>query len=549
MDGEENTKSHETHALGDVVFDAQASEIKTSSGETLRLRPQTGRVLALLAEHPGEAMTKTAIMDAVWGDTFVTDDSLVQCISELRKAFAAVRSVAIETIPKTGYRLVLSTAATPDGPAPVRPRSRVYLAGAAAICIALLAGLFWFLRPTAPPAEAHSVAVLPFVNMSGEEEQDYFADGISEDLIVSLSRLPDLEVISRGASFTYRSRETDIRDVAAVLGADVIVDGSVRRAGDSLRISAQLVDSKTGRNLWADRYEGAPEDVFAFQEAVLEQLAKALSVRLSASERARLGVHGTRDVAAHDAYLRGVSLEHVFTPGSNEAAEAALLDALRRDPGFAMAHAHLAQVLSYRVENRWSGTPAQDVERALAAAQRAIEIDPELPYAHFSLGRLYSRHFLSDMAQAETHFQRAIELNPNYVDARVFLAVILIFDGRSAEALPLVDEAMRRHPLPPFWYYQAEGMAQYFLGNYEAAVEALTTAAEQNPNAPYPLRFLMAAYGQLGQPDEADWIAMEYESLGREATISALMDTAAISDDAARAKFREGFEKAGLPNE
>lgn len=329
---------------------------------------------------------------------------------------------------------------------------------------------------------------MPFNNMSGNEDQIYFSNGISEDLITSLSSLSDLRVLSRGTSFSMADPDRDPRDprdLAIDLRADVILEGSVRRVGNTLRISAALVDGDTGANLWAERYDGTPENVFAFQEDVLEQLTRVLSVRLSKAERERLGVRGTENVAAHDAYLRGRELENLYTPDTNLAAEKALRNALLHDPDFALAHAHLSQVYSFRVENNWTQERAFYIDAAFRAAERAVALDPKLPFARFALGRLYTRSYSPDAQKAKAAYEQAIRLDPNYVDAQVFLANVFIFNGEAEKALPLVVDALERHPIPPFWYHLAKGMAHYFLGEYAAAEVALTVARDQNPTAPF----------------------------------------------------------------
>ena len=524
--------------LGDARFDRDTGELRR--GDDLRpLRPQTARFLGVLADRAGEVVTKAELLDAVWPDTHVTEDSIVQCASEIRKGLANVAGVTLRTIPKTGYRLEVGTVAPP----PARRGKPMVIA--LALILALAAGL-WIFWPK-PASQQTTIAVLPFQNMSGDPAQSYFSNGLAEDLIVDLSGLSDVRVISRGASFSLDPTTTGLTDIARILRADVVVEGSVRRIADSLRISVALVDGESGANLWARRYEGGTADVFGFQDEVAQELLRTLSVRLSRAERARLGVRGTSNVEAHDAYLRGRELENLYTRDTNRQAEAALQEALRLDPDYALPHAHLAQVYSFRVENDWSTDRDADIRAAFDHAETAVALDPLLPFAHFSLGRLYTRSFAPDEARAIDAYETAIRLDPNYDDAYVFLANIHIFNGRADAALPLIAEAFARNPLPPYWYDLAEGMAQYFLGDHPAAEARLVAARDRNPTAPYPYRFLIATYGQLGDVDEAGWMAMEYEALGRRATIDALLASASIQDPGYREIFADGFRKAGLP--
>ena len=542
------TNSRSVTAVGPYRFDRDANELTDDEGRSTVLRPQTGTVLAVLLDNAGSVVTKDRLMKTVWPDTFVTDDSLVQCISEIRRALGPEASKRLRTVPKKGYRLDLSpvSGGTREGSLRAsRPGLAAVVAGAAVLLIGVFA-TWWAMRP-APDNPVQTIAVLPFANASGDEAQAYFASGVAEDLIVGLSKVSDLRVVSRGASFSLDAESMDIREIADILNADYVLEGSVRRNRGALRVSAALVDGETGENAWAERYDGSTEDIFAFQETLLNSLMSVLTVRLSRAERERLGINGTRDVAAYDAYLRGRELENLYTKETNLQAEEALKTAIRLDPDYALPHALLSQIYSFRAENRWVDPIGPTVDMAMDHARRAVSLDDSLPFAHFALGRLHTRSFSPDFEIAIAEFRRAIELDPNYVDAYMFLANTYIFDGRAEEALPLIAEGFERNPLAPFWYHLAEGMAAYFLGDYDKAEASLTVANDRNPTAPYPYRFLIATYGQLEQVDDADWMAIEYEALGRSATVSALLETASIQDAAYREIFAEGFRKAGLP--
>ncbi|MAS04067.1 MAG: hypothetical protein CL534_05160 [Ahrensia sp.] len=543
------TNSRSVTAVGPYRFDRDANELTDDEGRSTALRPQTATVLAVLLDNAGSVVTKDRLMKTVWPDTFVTDDSLVQCISEIRRALGPEASTLLKTVPKKGYRLdpVAMSGDRQEGPESAsRGRLTAAVAGGLAVLLIGVFAAWWAMRPT-PDNPVQTIAVLPFANASGDEAQAYFASGVAEDLIVGLSKVSDLRVVSRGASFSLDADAMDIREVADILNADYVLEGSVRRNGGELRVSAALVDGETGENAWAERYDGSTEDIFAFQKTLLNSLMSVLTVRLSRAERERLGIIGTRDVAAYDAYLRGRELENLYTKETNLQAEEALRTAIRLDPDYALPHALLSQIYSFRAENRWVDPIGPTVDMAMDHARRAVRLDDSLPFAHFALGRLHTRSFSPDFEVAIAEFRRAIELDPNYVDAYMFLANTYIFDGRAEEALPLIAEGFERNPLAPFWYHLAEGMAAYFLGDYDKAEASLTVAKDRNPTAPYPYRFLIATYGQLELVDDADWMAMEYEALGRTATVSAMLETASIQDAAYREIFAEGFRKAGLP--
>jgi TolB-like protein/DNA-binding winged helix-turn-helix (wHTH) protein len=552
-------KLEKTYLIGAFSFYPETGKLTAKDGSTIGLRPQSARVLTILAEESGGLVTKEVLMREVWADTHVTDDSLVQCISEIRRALGPQDAKVLTTVPKQGYRISSKSVlqqlpATNKSSAEQlletgRPAASLrdyrWLGVLAAVIFFASVTAYWITQPEQRVSPI-TIGVLPFVNASDDETQSYFSSGVSEDLIVQLSNISDMQVLSRGATFSVDQSSQDIREVAQSLGADYLLEGSVRRVKNSLRVSVALVNGTTGANDWAERFEGTPDEIFVFQNEVVNALVRTLSVRLSTSERARLGVQGTRSVEAYDAYLLGRDLENRYTRDDNLKAEEALLSATRMDPNFALAYAHLAQVYSFRVENNWTGDRERYIQAAFANAERAIKLDPKLPFAHFSIGRLYTRSFSPDPNRARAAYETAIGLDPNYVDAFVVLANVHIFDGRAAEALPLVQQALGRNPIPPYWYYLAEGMAHYFLGEYDKAESALIVARDQNPNAPFPYRFLIATYGQLSNVDEAEWMTVEYEALGRTATIEAILASASVKDESYRTLFAEGFRKAGL---
>jgi len=529
-------------SIGPFSFDLEAEALLSDSGAKVPLRPQTARVLAVLAATPGELITKGSLIDKVWADTHVTDDSLVQCISEIRKALGPEAGALLRTVPKQGYRLDVSLA---------RPRRPPLLTTARIAVLAILAALALsalLLTPRQQAAsEVQSIAVLPFENLSGIAGQAYYSNGLAEELIVSLSRIADLRVVSRAASFSVAQSASDPRQVARELRVSYLVDGSVRREGQTLRITAALIDGANGENIWADSYAGAEADVFDFHETVLSELVRVLSVRLSQQERERLGVRGTRDVDAFDNYLRGKELAGFLTASHNEQAEEAFAEAIRRDPDYAAAHAQLSIVLSMRAEYGWTSDVTNTLARAVLHAERAVALSPDLPFAHFALGRLLSRGFIADLAGASAEFERAIELDPNYTDAYAFYAIVQVADGRAEDGLNTIAEAFARNPVPPYWYYMPLGLANFYLGDYEAAEAALTELLRRNPNLQNALRILIATYGHMGRRDDAEWLVMEYEALGVPATITDIMQVINIEHPPYREAVIDGLRLAGLP--
>lgn len=537
-------KSHEPFVLAGFSLNPETEALLDPDGKPVPLRPQSARVLAILAERSGSLVTKNELMQRVWTDTHVTDDSLVQCISEIRKALGPDSGSLLKTIPKQGYRLDVEGSA--DRGAGGRRPARLYLAAVLLIAAGAVAALLMS-RPGPKPMAPQSIAVMPFENASGDDDQAYYSDGLSEELIVNLSQISDLRVTSRSASFFVAGQTSDPRRIAKELQATYLVEGSVRRVGDTLKITAALIDGRSGENLWAQSYSGSEADVFDFQESVVRELVRVLSVRLSPQERERLGVRGTADVVAFDHNLRGLALADFLTAADNLRAEREFLESLRLDSKYAAAHAQLSLVLSMRVEFGWTNAMSETIARAKQHAEQAIALEPDLPFAQFAMGRLLSRRFIGDLDAANAAFERAIELDPNYTDAYAFVAIVQVADGRAEEGLATINEAFARNPVPPYWYFMSLGLARFHLGQYESAEEALTELLRRNPSFLNAMRLLMATYGHLGKVDDAQWLAFEYEALGSPATISALMDATNVDYPPYREKIAQGLRLAGLP--
>ncbi len=446
-----------------------------------------------------------------------------------------------------------------------KPVWRMYPIGLAGAVLLAVAGLIWLqFNPPAANGDRDtsktvgqlaasteikpSLAVLPFANMSGDSGQDYFSDGITEDLITDLSKISGLSVISGDSTASYKGGDAKPGDVGKDLNVRYVVEGSVRRDNEKVRITAHLVVADTGKYLWAERYDRDYADIFALQDEVVEKIVSALAVKLTPDESRRLARALTDRPEAYDAYLKGLRLESFFTKESNLEAQRQFLEAIKLDQSFAAAYAHLAQTYSLEVENGWTDKPEEIKNKALEAALRGTNLDDELPYAYWSLGRIYSRPFIGDLERAKIAFKRAVFLNPNYADGYILLAFMYIFSGEAEKSFDLIDKAMQINPRYPFFYIQALGMAQFFIGDYQASVESLNKSVERNPNVPWLRTYLIASYGQLGMKDEAEWEIQEAEILGQEASVDAFMKVTPINDPAYRQMYENALRKAGLPD-
>jgi TolB-like protein/tetratricopeptide (TPR) repeat protein len=353
---------------------------------------------------------------------------------------------------------------------------------------------------TVPPLKL-SIAVLPFANMSGDVEQEYFADGISEDIITALSKLPQLFVIARNSSFTFKGKNVHVQEVGRSLGVRYVLEGSVRRSGNRVRITAQLIDAASGGHLWAERFDRDLTDIFAVQDDVTQQIVDALAINLTEGDRQRLAPEHTGNIEAYDYFLRGRELWHRLTKETNIAARDLLQRAIELDPNFASAHAFLAltHVLDYL--NGWSPSPPNSREQAEELARRAVALDDRDPRAHWALSivELYSRRH--DVAISEA--QRAIILNPNFAEGHVSLGEALYYSARADEALKYFDRAKVLNPYFPDVLLHFQALASFQLGRYEQAVGLLKERLTRNPATDVSRALLASSYGHLGRFDEA----------------------------------------------
>lgn len=395
--------------------------------------------------------------------------------------------------------------------------------------------------------EKPSIGVLPFADLSEAGDNSYFSDGLAEDLITDLSRVSGLSVIARSSTFAYRGQSRDIREIGRELGAHYIVDGSVRKFVDQVRINTQLIDAETGETIWAERFDRSMNDLFDMQEEVREQIILALEVKLSAREQAWMARRPTSSPEAYDTYLRGLQQMSFFTREGNAAARNYFETAIALDPAFAAAYSQLAQTYTLANESGWAPDASGLADKALSLAKRAVELDDELPQAYWSLARIYSRQPFLDSEKAIAALEKAIEINPNYADGYAFLATALNASGHAERALGSVEKAMRINPRFPFWYYFELGRSQFFLTRFDAAEQSFRKAIERNPTVAWPHRWLIATYGHLDRPDDAEWELSELASIDSIDTIAEIRKVTTVHDPVYLNMFLEGLRKGGVP--
>jgi TolB-like protein/class 3 adenylate cyclase len=388
------------------------------------------------------------------------------------------------------------------------------------------------------PANRAAIAVLPFTNMSSDSEQEYFVDGLAEDLITDLSKVPGLMVISRHSTFVYKGKAVDIRSVAKDLGVRFIVEGSVRRAAARVRINVQLINAENGSHLWADRFDRDLADIFLLQDEVVGRIVNALSGVLPTGRP--VARQRTTNLEAYDLFARGRVLV-TQSVDSNRAARPLLERSIELDPDFADAHAWLA--MSHLCGWAYWGE-ATEPHRSLAldAAQRAVELDPQNAAAHAILGDVLVFDGRMDAGAAELSI--ALQIDPNHADAWAYLGEMKAFQGSAVEGLDHAKRAFRLNPHPPAWYYWLLGLVEYAAGRYEDAVQTLRHEATHRLGSQ---RILAAGLAQLGLKEEAKIEAAQFLAAHPRFSIQHWVNTQPFQREVDRQHFVDGYLKAGLP--
>ena len=397
--------------------------------------------------------------------------------------------------------------------------------------------------PALPLPEKPSIAVLPFVNMSGDKEQEYFSDGMTEDLITGLSKRSGLFVIARNSVFLYKGRPVKPEQVSRELGVRYVLEGSVRKAGNRVRITAQLIDASTGYHLWAENYDGELKDVFALQDGITRQIVTALALKLTAEEPSRSGRQETNSIEAYDYFLRGVALFYEYRKESNAMARQLFERAITLDPNYARAHVWLSWGYYIDWEFQWTEGPGA-LDRSHEAARKAVALDDSLSEAHTVLGWSSLWKKQHDVAIAE--LERAVSLDANSAWAYAFLAEVLNFSGRPDEAIGFVKKAMRLDPNYPPWLVFHLADSYFLLRRYDEAVAALQDALRRNPDFSPARRSLAIIYAELGREKEARAEVAEILRISPEASLERWRERLPYKNQADLERYIAGLQKAGL---
>jgi TolB-like protein/DNA-binding winged helix-turn-helix (wHTH) protein/tetratricopeptide (TPR) repeat protein len=482
------------YRFGEFVLDAESGELRRN-GDTVQLQPQTLSVLLALLSRPEKIVGREVLQKAVWAeDTFVAfEDALNHAIRRLRSVLGDTAQVPkyIQTVPRRGYKFMLpvETDSPPAGRAPVegitaeplqrgRVRWRWYF-GIAASCLVIAAGIVYSIRAHRASPQIQSIAVLPFADYSGDPQQEYFADGVADTLIANLSQIRSLRVISRTSAMRYKGAKKPVPEIARELGVDGIIEGSVMRDGNRIRVTVQLIHAPSDTHLWAKSYECNLRDVLSLQSEVTLAIAEGVRARINAEEKARLARSHSVNPEAYDFYMQG---RYWWSKRNQQGIRKAIncfQRSIEADPGFALAYSGLADALRFAVVfNVFAGTEELRA-RQTAAAQTAVALDGDSAEAHTSLGAVHEAGLR--WPQAEAEYLRALALNPNYAVAHHWYAGYLILQGRIEQALQHAIAAQQLDPLYlPCGLTRANVLRQ--LGRLEEADAQLQRLLQLEPD-------------------------------------------------------------------
>ena len=401
--------------------------------------------------------------------------------------------------------------------------------------------------PVGSPAPPHkpSIAVLPFANMSGDAEQEYFTDGMTEDLITDLSKVSSLFVIARNSSFAYKGRSAKVQEIGHDLGVRFVLEGSIRKAGNRVRITAQLIDAGSGGHLWAERFDRDLTDIFTTQDEVVEKIVRALAVTLTQGEERRVGRRGTGNVQAYEFWLRAREALSRSTREGVAQARAMHLRAIELDPNFAAPHAGLSLAAISDYVSDWAADPAQALDEAERWARRALELDDQEPVSHLALGNvlLWRRNLEGALAE----FRRMIELDPNFAQGHSATGLALMYAGRPTEALEAFAIAKRLDPHHASIVLHFMAQTHFSLGQYETAAKQLLERIARTPATDSSRMVLASCYGHLGRADDARAAWAGLLKVNPDFSLAQRERVLPYKNAADFQRVVEGLARAGLP--
>jgi TolB-like protein/Flp pilus assembly protein TadD len=515
------------YLFGDYALDTDRRELRRGA-ELVSVPPQVFDLLVFLVRNRDRVVSKDDLFEAVWDGRVVSESTLTTHINAVRKAVgdSGEDQSLIRTMPRKGFRFVGEVRETKVAAASSREDA-----------------------PALAFPDKPSIAVLPFQNLSGDPQQEYFADGMAEEILTALSYCKSLFVIARNSSFAYKGKTIDVRQVGRDLGVRYVLEGSVRRAGDQLRFAAQLIDAMSGAQIWADRFDGGIGDVFKLQDRIAESVVAAIEPNVQLAEIERMKRKPVANLDAYDLVLRAQQLEYEFTPESFDAALRCLERALAIDPNYAQAMALAAYCHAERSQQGWLKDRASEAAEGIRLAARAVEL-AKTDATVLWMAAYAARQLSMDASLAKELANRSLQLNPNSAIALAMTGWIEAIMAEPEKALEHLLRADRLSPRDPrTWFIiTGIGMAHFIAGNYDDAIVWNKKALAQNPRSAVALRVLAASLARLGQIDHAKETITELLKIEPHLTISSLGARMLMQHPDVWKKFSEALRQAGLPD-
>jgi TolB-like protein len=522
------------HRFEDFVLDPQRREL-TRGSEPIALGPQVFDVLLHLVANRAQVVSKDGLLDAVWKGRIVSESTLTSHINAARKAIGdnGREQRLIRTVARKGFRFVGHV-------------SEAHPADASDLDPAAATGASP--DPVLALPERPSIAVLPFLNLSGEPDQDYFVDGVVEDITAALSRMKWLFVIARNSSFTYKGRPVDVKQAGRELGVRYILEGSLRKAANRVRITGQLVDAATAENLWSERFEGSIDDIFALQDELASSVVGAIVPQLERAEIERALRKHTEKLDAYDYYLRGMASFHLGNRNGISSALPLFRSAIERDPDFASAYALAAACLFWCRFNGWAGSSAEFNAEGARLARLAVDLGRDDPVALARGGHALA-NFVGDIDGAVAMIDRALALNQNFAAAWFLGSFVRIMRGEYDVAITQLAHSMRLSPLDPEMYRIEGGTALAHLcaGRYDDAAAWAQKAIRGLPSFLIVVCILAASHALAGRTDQAQHAMLAVRRLDPALRLSKLKDWLLFHRPENLAVLTDGLRKAGLP--
>jgi len=507
--------------FGNYTLDDELLELRLNE-QLVDTEPQVFRLIAHLIRKRDQVVSKDELIAEIWDGRIVSDAALNSRINLARKAVGdnGTSQSVIKTFPRRGFRFVADTNEAGDDTRRAAVATQV------------------------ADQDKPSIAVLPFKNLSDDPEQQYFSDGMTEDLITDLSKISGLIVVARNSSFSFKGQAVEAKEIGEKLGVKNILEGSVRKMGSKLRVNAQLVDAGNGGHRWAERYDGDLTEIFDFQDRIREEIVSALQVKLTPGDRMLAERKPSTSIEAYDLFLRGRASYFRYTPQDHAEAKNYFEGAIALDPEFADAYSFLSYLYSAAWNLLYPGFE-NGLDRALPMAEKAVSLDPRSPVAHMRLGWILC--FLRQFDQALPCFEKAVDLGPDIAEVYSYYGMFLNYIGRPEQGLDMIDRAYRLDPIAPTIWELMVGYSYWELARYDDAVAQFRKVIDRLPDFPMTYMFLASVYVELGQLDDA----VEKLQILREKNPMWSVGNAdrifpILSDDR-RKRFLDNLRKAGLP--